>query len=86
LSDSVLSYELVTTIFTMPGRLRTSRSTSTSGRSDGTHPTSVESLSFDEYPAVSFPGYAEKPLKDQLEGIAVVGMGESFVKNATWEP
>ncbi|KAL8857761.1 MAG: hypothetical protein Q9178_005661 [Gyalolechia marmorata] len=29
----------------------------------------------DEYPAVSFPGYHEKPLSDQLEPIAVVGMG-----------
>ncbi|KAI4159807.1 MAG: hypothetical protein LQ342_006318 [Letrouitia transgressa] len=29
----------------------------------------------DEYPAVSFPGYAEKPLSEQLEPIAVVGMG-----------
>lgn len=31
----------------------------------------------DEYPAVSFPGYAEKPLSEQLEPIAVVGMGQS---------
>ncbi|KAL8727151.1 MAG: hypothetical protein Q9166_006247 [cf. Caloplaca sp. 2 TL-2023] len=29
----------------------------------------------DEYPAVSFPGYHEKPLSEQLEPIAVVGMG-----------
>ncbi|PCG91451.1 Acyl transferase/acyl hydrolase/lysophospholipase [Penicillium occitanis (nom. inval.)] len=28
-----------------------------------------------EYPALSFPGYAEKPLSEQLEPIAVVGMG-----------
>ncbi|KAL9047183.1 MAG: hypothetical protein Q9214_000184, partial [Letrouitia sp. 1 TL-2023] len=29
----------------------------------------------DEYPAVSFPGYAEKPLSEQLEPVAIVGMG-----------
>ncbi|KAK0635862.1 KR domain-containing protein [Bombardia bombarda] len=29
----------------------------------------------DEYPAFSPPGYAEKPLEEQLEPIAVVGMG-----------
>ena len=28
-----------------------------------------------DYPAASFPGYAEKPLSEQLEPIAVVGMG-----------
>lgn len=28
-----------------------------------------------EYPAVNFPGYSEKPLSEQLEPIAVVGMG-----------
>ncbi|KAK8029899.1 polyketide synthase [Apiospora rasikravindrae] len=37
---------------------------------------SVSSVgSDDEYPALSFPGYAEKPLDEQLEPIAVVGMG-----------
>ena len=30
----------------------------------------------DNYPALSFPGYTEKPLDEQLEPIAVVGMGE----------
>ncbi len=29
-----------------------------------------------EYPALSFPGYSEKPLGEQLEPIAVVGMGK----------
>ncbi|KAK5999099.1 Reducing polyketide synthase DEP5 [Cladobotryum mycophilum] len=29
----------------------------------------------DAYPALSFPGYAENPLDEQLEPIAVVGMG-----------
>ncbi|KAH8698986.1 putative polyketide synthase [Talaromyces proteolyticus] len=28
-----------------------------------------------DYPAVNFPGYSEKPLNEQLEPIAVVGMG-----------
>lgn len=37
---------------------------------DGTH-----IVYDDEYPAVSFPGYHEKPLSQQLEPIAVVGMG-----------
>ncbi|KAK8062454.1 hypothetical protein PG997_014551 [Apiospora hydei] len=37
---------------------------------------SVSSVgSDDDYPALSFPGYAEKPLDEQLEPIAVVGMG-----------
>ncbi|KAH8890708.1 KR domain-containing protein [Thozetella sp. PMI_491] len=58
----------------MPGRLRSSRSSSTMERSHGTRPSSVDST-FDDYPALSFPGYAEKPLKDQLEPIAVIGMG-----------
>lgn len=30
-----------------------------------------------DYAANSFPGYAEKPLDEQLEPIAVVGMGKS---------
>jgi hypothetical protein len=29
----------------------------------------------EDYPAASIPGYAEKPLNEQLEPIAVVGMG-----------
>ncbi|KAI9730793.1 MAG: hypothetical protein M1818_008073 [Claussenomyces sp. TS43310] len=29
----------------------------------------------EDYPALSFPGYAEKPLEEQLEPIAVIGMG-----------
>ena len=31
-----------------------------------------------EYPAVTFPGYAEKSLSEQLEPIAVIGMGTDF--------
>ncbi len=30
----------------------------------------------DNYPALSFPDYAEKPLTEQLEPIAVIGMGK----------
>lgn len=30
----------------------------------------------DDYRAALFPGYAEKPLDEQLEPIAVVGMGK----------
>nr|ALP31864.1 polyketide synthase 36 [Diaporthe helianthi] len=62
----------------MPGRLRTSRSSSTSQGelSNGTGTSSVDStFDIDDYPAISFPGYSEKPLKDQLEPIAVIGMG-----------
>lgn len=29
-----------------------------------------------DYPALPFPGYTEKPLNEQLEPIAVVGMGK----------
>lgn len=39
-------------------------------RADGTH-----IVSDDMYPAVSFPGYHEKPLSQQLEPTAVVGVG-----------
>nr|UPN67568.1 hypothetical protein [Pestalotiopsis sp.] len=52
----------------MPGLIST-RSSSASPIEDG----SVDSQW--EYPAVSFPGYTEKPIDEQLEPIAVVGMG-----------
>lgn len=52
----------------MPGLIST-RSSSASPIDDG----SVDSQW--EYPAVSFPGYTEKPIDEQLEPIAVVGMG-----------
>ena len=32
-----------------------------------------------EYAAASFPGYSEAPLSEQLEPIAVVGMGKRFL-------
>jgi hypothetical protein len=34
-----------------------------------------------DYPAVSLPGYSEKPLNEQLEPIAVVGMGKENVSS-----
>lgn len=42
-------------------------------------PSSVGSsvIGADTYPGQSIPGYAEKPFDEQLEPIAVVGMGES---------
>ncbi|KAH8704702.1 putative polyketide synthase [Talaromyces proteolyticus] len=56
---------------------------SSSSGSGGLTPVSVASHGSDngsviedsEYPALQFPGYAEKPLSEQLEPIAVVGMG-----------
>ncbi|KAH7319610.1 putative polyketide synthase [Stachybotrys elegans] len=60
----------------MPGLLlRTSRSSSQ--HSEESRRSSSESASsvYGDYPAASFPGYAEKPLDEQLEPIAVCGMG-----------
>lgn len=70
----------------MPGLNRTTESISSSDdersgdfektSSHGSAPSSVEDSPFTyEYPAVNFPGYAEKPLDEQLEPLAVVGMG-----------
>jgi hypothetical protein len=57
----------------MPGLItRTSRSSSQ--HSEESRRSSESSL-YGDYPAISFPGYAEKPLEEQLEPIAVVGMG-----------
>lgn len=59
----------------MPGLLRTSRSSSQDSfenSRDSSHKASIHG----DYPALSFPGYAEKPLDEQLEPIAVIGMGE----------
>ncbi|KAI1381386.1 putative polyketide synthase [Hypoxylon crocopeplum] len=58
----------------MPAMLRSSSASSSA--SDGDTPgTSVGSSVNGEYPAVTFPDYSEKPLDEQLEPIAVVGMG-----------
>ncbi|RYP59770.1 hypothetical protein DL771_010748 [Monosporascus sp. 5C6A] len=58
----------------MPGLLRTSSPVSTSSRDSGSG-LSPEPGAVGDYAAASFPGYAEKPLHEQLEPIAVVGMG-----------
>ncbi|KAH6603957.1 polyketide synthase [Trichoderma cornu-damae] len=64
----------------MPAILRNS-SPSSQSSFDGLHNTdtnpssAVSSAGDEEYAAASFPGYAEKPLDEQLEPIAVVGMG-----------
>ncbi|KAI9164038.1 Reducing polyketide synthase DEP5 [Paramyrothecium foliicola] len=59
--------------FAMPGLLRTS--SSSSQVSDGSRDSSQSTSLYGDYPALSFPGYAEKPLDEQLEPIAVIGMG-----------
>jgi len=61
----------------MPGLLRAASPSLSSDGNDNqagwTPPTSDDGR---HYPATSFPGYSEKPLNEQLEPIAVVGMGE----------
>ncbi|CAJ2505535.1 Uu.00g129290.m01.CDS01 [Anthostomella pinea] len=58
----------------MPGLItRASRSPS-QGSEESRQSTPASSL-YGDYPALSFPGYAEKPLEEQLEPIAVIGMG-----------
>lgn len=64
----------------MPGILKESWSSSSESVSssdndfsDGSHLSYKES----KYPAASFPAYNEKPLNEQLEPIAVCGMGMS---------
>ncbi|KFA49089.1 hypothetical protein S40293_07096 [Stachybotrys chartarum IBT 40293] len=68
----------------MPGLVRTpsTSSASGSGPDDNLHnvtsPSSVGSSvdgDRESYAAANFPGYSEKPLDEQLEPIAVVGMG-----------
>jgi hypothetical protein len=55
-----------------------SSGSSSSGENDSpiTTPSSTSVVGEDTYPALSFPGPAELPLDEQLEPIAVVGMGE----------
>ena len=60
----------------MPGLIiNQSASQSSSEAHDGASTPSSLTIDDIEYPAVTFPGYAEKPLSEQLEPIAVVGMG-----------
>jgi len=54
-----------------------SKSASVDGSSD-----SAPIINNDNYPALSFPGYAEKPLAEQLEPIAVVGMGTIVLRQS----
>ncbi|KAK0726009.1 KR domain-containing protein [Lasiosphaeris hirsuta] len=58
----------------MPGLLRTLSPAGSSSQSSSSALDPEYSLTGD-YAAASFPGYAEKPLHEQLEPIAVVGMG-----------
>ncbi|KAH8200322.1 hypothetical protein TruAng_005538 [Truncatella angustata] len=58
----------------MPGLIVESRSSS-EGPHASRQGSSRNSVIEDDYQAASFPGYAEKPLDEQLEPIAVVGMG-----------
>jgi hypothetical protein len=69
----------------MPGVIRSSSVSSESGSGSDKSPLHVTSpssagssaiLDQDDYAAKSFPEYAEKPLEEQLEPIAVVGMGK----------
>ncbi|KAF7524694.1 hypothetical protein G7054_g11326 [Neopestalotiopsis clavispora] len=66
----------------MPANVRSSSASSQSSYEEVPTPDTVPSGAASsagsedhEYPAASFPGYAEKPLDEQLEPIAVVGMG-----------
>jgi len=65
----------------MPGLIRQSYSSSSSSddsfNNDDSSSISSTGVHDDlSYPALSVPGYGEKPLSEQLEPIAVVGMGE----------
>jgi hypothetical protein len=63
----------------MPGLIRQSYSSASSSDGSFNDDGSISSTGIHDdlsYPALSFPGYGEKPLSEQLEPIAVVGMGE----------
>jgi hypothetical protein len=59
----------------MPGLVIDSSFSSQNSHEDGLGLDPGSSIRYD-YPAASFPGYAEQPLENQLEPIAVVGMGK----------
>lgn len=48
---------------------------SSEGSIDSSHDSHSGVMENFEYPALSFPGYSEKPLSEQLEPLAVVGLG-----------
>ena len=60
----------------MPGVLISPRESSSGvdTPSDSSHRSSLH-VDDNAYPAIDFDGYKEKPLSEQLEPIAVVGMG-----------
>lgn len=60
----------------MPWIYRNGVSPSSDESSDDDSAISPKIIENGDYPALSFPGYHEKPLTEQLEPIAVVGMGE----------
>ena len=60
----------------MPWMYRNGIGSSSDESSGDSSPQDSQIVENDEYPALSFPGYAEKPLTEQLEPIAVVGMGK----------
>lgn len=62
----------------MPGLLETPSSSHSSSKDEGEN-ASGNMHARPDYPAINFPGYSEKPLDEQLEPIAVVGMGETYL-------
>ena len=65
----------------MPGLItRSSSSSSTSSRNNRSAYSASSSQHVPEdYPALNFPGYSEKPADELLEPIAVVGMGKLII-------
>lgn len=60
----------------MPWMYRNGVGSSGDESSDSSSSHGSQIIENDDYPALSFPGYTEKPLNEQLEPIAVVGMGK----------
>lgn len=59
----------------MPWMYRYGHGSSSDESSDSSPARGSRIVDNDDYPALAFPGYTEKPLTEQLEPIAVVGMG-----------
>lgn len=55
---------------------RSSSSSELSSSSESAEAGIAQVVDDGDYPALSFPGYAEKALGEQIEPIAVVGMGK----------
>ena len=60
----------------MPWMYRNGTGSSSDESSSDSFPPNSQIIENDDYPALAFPEYAEKPLTEQLEPIAVVGMGK----------